>query len=236
MNGAGEQARRQYEHEVGEDAGEPEDGEAAVVRLIPMGTGYPAYVRHRVLLDPRSPDERAHAHGVSLRTVYRYDALYASTGSVERLPSRAGRHRSTSEDTDEFLRLLTLVAPSAYRDEMRQALLALTGERYSDSTISRRWKSMGFTLKRLRIHSRTRDESRRVRYWTNGPDGPPGVAGVHGIPVWLMADSDEAKVKLSECDRHYGHALIGERACEEGWVRARVTGFASHVAYLRALL
>jgi transposase len=196
---------------------------------VPRGIGYPEYVRNRVLFDGRTVAERARAHGVSTRTVYRYDALFAETGSVRRRPSRAGRHRSVPPEADEYLRMLTAAAPSASRNEMREALLSLTGFSYSASTLTRRWQAMGFTLKRLRTYSRSRDESRRVRYWSNGPEGPHGVAGVYGIPSWQFIDMDEAGFELKECDRAFGHAPKGQRASAPGWVGPSISdGMLAH--------
>jgi hypothetical protein len=102
---------------------------------------------------------------------------------------------------------------------MRAALLETTGVHYSDSTISRRWKTFGFTLKRLRSYSHTRSEARRTRFWTNPPIGPTGIAGVFGVPTYQFVDLDEAGFQLNETDRKVGHALKGHRASAPGWVR-----------------
>jgi transposase len=127
---------------------------------------------------------------------------------------------------DERLRVLTLARPDLRREEARQALLETTGRTYSLSTISRRWRTLGFTHKRLRKYARNRDEQRRVNFWVNPPDNlPRGVAGVFGVPTWSMIDIDECGIQLQECDRTFGHAPKGRRAMMPGWVCAEAVDF-----------
>jgi hypothetical protein len=190
----------------------------ALFKTVPRGVGYPSWLRNRVVLSSGSARERALKHGVSVRSVHRFDGLFGRTGSVERLPSRAGRPPATPAAADMRLRFLTSIAHDVYRSELRAALLALTGWDYKLSTISRRWKNLGFIKKRVRRFSRNRSEDRRVRYWVNPPVGAPGIAGIFGIPTWSFIDIDEAGFELTECDRPFGHALKGQRASMPGWV------------------
>lgn len=186
---------------------------------VPYGVGYPAWLRNRVLFTAGSKAERSERTGVSLSTVYRLDWLWSKTGSVERLPRRAGRKPGTSSEADDRLKLLTTLAPGVYRSELVRALNELTPYQYKVWTITRRWRRLGFTKKKLRIHSFKRNEERRVRFWVNGPTGPQGTAGVRGEYTGKMIDIDEAGFMLCECDRTHGHALKGQRAEAPGFVR-----------------
>lgn len=185
---------------------------------VPRGVGYPVWFRQRIIDTPGSAKMRAWHYKVSLVTVYRLDRLFAQTGSVLRRSFRGGAPRIMTPLNDERVRVMTMGNPRVRRDEIQKALRAL-GVSVHATTISRSWKRIGFTYKRLRRFARSRDEQRRVFFWINGPVGPRGVAGVFGVPTLEMIDIDEAGIELTECDPHFGHALKGQRAQAPGWVR-----------------
>lgn len=67
-------------------------------------------------------------------------------------------------------------------------------------------------------YAATRDEQRRINFWTNGPLGPVGVAGVFGVSSTAFIDIDECGIELRECERRFGHALRGQRTYFPSWV------------------
>jgi transposase len=184
---------------------------------VPFGSGYPTWLRRRAVTRTGSAVDVSSDLGVSVPSVYRFRRRFALTGSLTRLPLRGGQARVMDETNLERVRILTHAAPAIRRGTVRQILSEL-GTNVSPSTVSRAWKTLKFSFKRLRIHSSTRDEGRRVRFWVNPPQGEVGIAGVFGIPSYQFIDIDEAGIELKECNAHFGHAPIGQRAEAPGVV------------------
>lgn len=188
---------------------------------VPYGTGYPLWFRQRIAQAEGTPEERAAQFGVHVSTIYRHHRLFLQTGSFERLPARGGAPRATTAVDEARLHALTLARPDILRDEARRVLGELSGRAVTVWSISRMWKRLSFTSKRLRTYARARDEQRRVNFFINPPVGPHGVAGIYGIPTMSMIDVDEAGIQLQMVDRVFGHAPRGRRASMPGWVRFR---------------
>jgi len=187
--------------------------------------GYHLYFRVHVLADKDvlTPAQIAQKHNVGLSTVYRWLAR-EKTGKLKRDANKGGAPRKMDALNDERLRILTLVHPTISRAE---AILALSeyGLNVSPSTISRSWNRQDFTVKKVRVYARNRDEDRRCRWWINGPDdglatGDPGMAGIKGIPTVLLADADEAGIERSMVQRTKGRGKRGSRIVIPGLVRS----------------
>jgi transposase len=186
--------------------------------FVPFGVGYPLWQRNRVVSAAGKASAVAAQTGVSTSSVYRYRQLLATTGSVQRRPFSGAQAHVMDEVNLERVRLLTHAAPGITTDNVRTVLREL-GTDVSTASVSRAWKRLDFTRKRLRTYSAARDEARRTRFWTNGPVGPVGEAGVFGVPSLEFVDIDEAGVEITECNAHYGHAPRGQRADAPGVVR-----------------
>lgn len=85
----------------------------------------------------------------------------------------------------------------------------------SRSTVSREYRRLGMTGKRVERFSSQRDEEDRVDFWCNDPNHQtrPGVCGVSSQD---MLDIDETGWYTDSATRVYGHWLEGEPARQEG--------------------
>jgi len=186
------------------------------------GDGYHLYIRERVMADKglsMTPVQLAKEHRISLATVYRWIER-EENGKLEKDDKRGGAPRKMDALNDERLRILTVVKPTISRTEARLALTEYNMN-VSPSTTSRSWKRQDFTIKKVRVYARNRDENRRCLFFLNGPDagnGERGIAGIKGIPTILLADADEAGVERSMVQRTHAHAPKGKRAVVTGLV------------------
>jgi len=189
---------------------------------VPYGIGYPSWFRQRIVEDRDKAEVVAKRFGVSVASVYRFRRLELENGSVARSPPAGGRRLRLSQAATEIVRMLTLLDPSARRDEIQAALRSTLDVDASASLITRTWARLGFTHKHLHRYYRNRDEDRRTNYWCNPPEGARGVAGISGVNTMSMIDIDEMGAELTECDRHWGHSPKGKAAIVPGRVqRAR---------------
>jgi len=191
------------------------------------GKAYSTDFRRIVLNGEGTLEQRAERAGVHPSTVYRWQKRLFTEGTLDRKPFAGGRPLATTEDEDNYLRLVTLAKPDIMLDEVIQVMQEYTDRHGSSSTfltstISRRWQRLSFTRKVVRHLSAKRDEARRQRYWMNPPIGPRGIAGVFGVDTEEFVDIDESIVKLSSSNRTRGRSPKGERAETIGFVCAYV--------------
>ena len=118
---------------------------------------------------------------VQLATVYRYDRLVSTTGSVDRVKSKPGRKRKISSKDALGLFFYKTIYPAAQLRECKEFLRVTQGTEVSNWANSRELKNLAMTYKAMRYCSKNQNETDRVAFWTNASNYPvrPGVAGVH---------------------------------------------------------
>jgi len=189
------------------------------------GVAYPQWFRERVLASGGTPAEQSARFGLHISTIYRFRAILRETGSVARAPARGGTPPKTTAEQDATIATLTRLRPDVTVAEVQRVLRDTGGPELSPSSISVRWKKMGFTRKRLRVFAQQRDEQRRVSFWQVGPEHPIGMSGVAGVPPMQLIDVDECGMVIQDVERRSGHALQGERAIMPGRVCIQVVRF-----------
>ena len=101
---------------------------------------------------------------MSERSVYRYLALFQSTGSVDPKEHNSGP-RKVLNDLEQFTILQSLIhKPTLYLSEVQEKLFETTGTWVHESTICRTIKQQGFTRKTVQYIALQQSESKRIEF------------------------------------------------------------------------
>ena len=92
-------------------------------------------------------------------TVYRYDKLVITTGSVDRVKRKPGRKRKMSTKDALSLFFYKTIYPAAQLRECKSFLRVTQGSDFSHSTISRELRNLALTYKAMRYYSKNRNET-----------------------------------------------------------------------------
>jgi len=194
-----------------------EDSHRLVKRMRPR-VPYPNYTRHNVATSLGSVSERARRDNVSESFVYRLDReMKANGGDWRRRASSKslGSPRKLKPREAGLLLWQKCILRTASLADAQKLLKLATGKTVSKSTVSREWKRLGLTAKRVERISSRRDESDRVAYWSNGPLDKMRP-GVNGVPHSLIVDVDETGFYTTAANKTTGHWFQGIPAKQQG--------------------
>jgi len=189
----------------------------SVERMRPR-VPYPNHTRHNVAISQGSISERAKRDNVSESFVYRLDRrIKADGGDWRRRASSKlkGRPRKLTQREAGLLMWQKCISRTVSLADAQKALKLATGTTASKSTVSREWKRLGLTKKRVERISYTRDESDRIAFWSKGPLDVmrPGVCGVSHS---LIVDVDETGFYTTNANKTTGHWFQGVPAKQKG--------------------
>ena len=143
---------------------------------------------------------------MSERSVYRYLALFQSTGSVDPKEHNSGP-RKVLNDLEQFTILQSLIhKPTLYLSEIQEKLFETTGTWVHESTICRSIKQQGFTRKTVQYIALQQSESKRIEFMAEVSVFNPDML------IWI----DETGSDRRNAIRKYGYSLRGTpaRTCQ----------------------
>ena len=143
--------------------------------------------------------------GVSERSVRRWVASSRRCGDVETHSLFRGRNSTLSHATLRELYDLVIFSPTLYLDEICTWFAAHRGLRLSVSAVHRGLERLGLTRKKLRRTAAQRDELTRAQWKADITSR---------FTATQLVFADESSKDNRTCQRRYGRAPSGQRACQ----------------------
>ena len=143
---------------------------------------------------------------VAERSVYRYLALFDSTGSVDPKEQTCGPRPELGK-MEPFTNLQLLIhKPTLQLKEVQEKLFDATGTWVHQSTICRAIKKQGFTLKKVQYIALQQSESKRIEFMSDIS------AFDANMLIWIDENGSDQRDEI----RKYGYSLKGKpaRTCQ----------------------